>query len=352
MKYYLGYYKNPRYIPIKDSKIGDNLTDIVGFTTQFSTINEIKAYLYSENLIPSTNVNINYIIEKGTKERRVYYVINSTDKIYTSESKQFFALKSIKEYLVQEGEEPDFVIFLCYKYIIKFGYLKRMINYLFNLDINSLIYVLKELKSAQLSSAALEKIESILNYLSQKGEYASCDILEGLIEAFYQAVFYNTYDVTNMYTLLKRYVKFKNIPAMNYLSNWLQTCIVNRKKGYKENYISNDGIELNTIINDFFNNLVYYFNYDKKVYKTENGSRKKNIRELFDLGVFIEEYYSSLYEEYIESLKKNESGCQTTQNTVDEIDYNDDEPEEFLEEEDFTRMGLTPEEAGYNLRFR
>ncbi len=286
MKYYLGYYKNPRYIPIKDSKIGDNLTDIVGFTTQFSTINEIKAYLYSENLIPSTNVNINYIIEKGTKERRVYYVINSTDKIYTSESKQFFALKSIKEYLVQ------------------------------------------------------------------KGEYASCDILEGLIEAFYQAVLYNTYDVTNMYTLLKRYVKFKNIPAMNYLSNWLQTCIVNRKKGYKENYISNDGIELNTIINDFFNNLIYYFNYDKKVYKTENGSRKKNIRELFDLGVFIEEYYSSLYEEYIESLKKNESGCQTTQNTVDEIDYNDDEPEEFLEEEDFTRMGLTPEEAGYNLRFR
>ena len=103
MKYYLGYYKNPRYIPIKDSKIGDNLTDIVGFTTQFSTINEIKAYLYSENLIPSPNVYINYVIEKGTKDLRVYYVINSTDKIYTSESKQFFTLTSIKEYLVQIG---------------------------------------------------------------------------------------------------------------------------------------------------------------------------------------------------------------------------------------------------------
>ena len=192
MKYYLGYYKNPRYIPIKDIQIllspTNNLTDIVGFTTQFSTINEIKAYLYSENLIPSPNVYINYVIEKGTKDLRVYYVINSTDKIYTSESKQFFTLTSIKEYLVQEGEEPDFVMFLCYKYIIKFGYLKRMINYLFYLDINSLIYVLKELKSAQLSSAAIEKIESILNYLSQKGEYASQDILEGLIESFYQAV--------------------------------------------------------------------------------------------------------------------------------------------------------------------
>ena len=351
MKYYLGYYKNPRYIPIKDSKIGDNLTDIVGFTTQFSTINEIKAYLYSENLIPSPNVYINYVIAKGTKDLRVYYVINSTDKIYTSESKQFFTLTSIKEYLVQEGEEPDFVMFLCYKYIIKFGYLKRMINYLFYLDINSLIYVLKELKSAQLSSAAIEKIESILNYLSQKGEYASQDILEGLIESFYQAVSYNTYDVANMYTLLKGYVKFRNIPAMNDLSNWLQTCIINRKKGYKENYISNDGIELNTIINEFFNNLIYYFDYDKKAYKMENGSRKKNIRELFDLGVFIEEYYSSLYEEYIESLKKNENGCQTIQNTVDEIDE-EDEPEEFLEEEDFIRMGQTSEEAGYNLRFR
>lgn len=351
MKYYLGYYKNPRYIPIKDSKIGDNLTDIVGFTTQFSTMNEIKAYLYSENLIPSPNVYINYVIEKGTKDRRVYYVINSTDKIYTSESKQFFTLTSIKEYLVQEGEEPDFVMFLCYKYIIKFGYLKRMINYLFYLDINSLIYVLKELKSAQLSRAAIEKIESILNYLSQKGEYASQDILEGLIESFYQAVSYNTYDVTNMYTLLKGYVKFRNIPAMNYLYNWLKTCIINHKKGYKENYISNDGIELNTIINEFFNNLIYYFDYDKKAYKMGNGSRKKNIRELFDLGVFIEEYYSSLYEEYIESLKKNESGCQTTQNIVDEIEE-DDEPEEFLEEEDFTRMGQTSEEAGYNLKFR
>ncbi len=351
MKYYLGYYKNPRYIPIKDSKIGDNLTDIVGFTTQFSTMNEIKAYLYSENLIPSPNVYINYVIEKGTKDRRVYYVINSTDKIYTSESKQFFTLTSIKEYLVQEGEEPDFVMFLCYKYIIKFGYLKRMINYLFYLDINSLIYVLKELKSAQLSRAAIEKIESILNYLSQKGEYASQDILEGLIESFYQAVSYNTYDVANMYTLLKGYVKFRNIPAMNHLYNWLKTCIINHKKGYKENYISNDGIELNTIINEFFNNLIYYFDYDKKAYKMENGSRKKNIRELFDLGVFIEEYYSSLYEEYIESLKKNENGCQTIQNTVDEIDE-EDEHEEFLEEEDFIRMGQTPEEAGYNLRFR
>ena len=226
-----------------------------------------------------------------------------------------------------------------------------MINYLFYLDINSLIYVLKELKSAQLSSAAIEKIESILNYLSQKGEYASQDILEGLIESFYQAVSYNTYDVANMYTLLKGYVKFRNIPAMNDLSNWLQTCIINRKKGYKENYISNDGIELNTIINEFFNNLIYYFDYDKKAYKMENGSRKKNIRELFDLGVFIEEYYSSLYEEYIESLKKNENGCQTIQNTVDEIDE-EDEPEEFLEEEDFIRMGQTSEEAGYNLRFR
>lgn len=351
MKYYLGYYKNPRYIPIKDSEIGDNLTDIVGFTTQFSTINEIKAYLYSENLIPSPNVYMNYVIEKGTKDRRVYYVINSTDKIYTSESKQFFTLTSIKEYLVQEGEEPDFVMFLCYKYIIKFGYLKRMINYLLYLDINSLIYVLKELKSAQLSSVAIEKIESILNYLSQKGEYASKDILEGLIEAFYQAVSYNTYDVANMYTLLKGYVKFRNIPAMNYLYNWLKTCIINHKKGYNENYISNDGIELNTIINEFFNNLIYYFDYDKKAYKMENGSRKKNIRELFDLGVFIEEYYSSLYEEYIESLKKNENGCQTIQNTVDEIDE-EDEPEEFLEEEDFIRMGQTSEEAGYNLRFR
>ena len=81
MKYYLGYYQNDHYVPIKDSEVGDSILSIVNFTTSFSSISNLKKYLFEKKLIPHQDTYLNYLIEKGQKNNK-YYIEQPYNGIY------------------------------------------------------------------------------------------------------------------------------------------------------------------------------------------------------------------------------------------------------------------------------
>lgn len=345
MKYFLGYYDGYKYIPIKE-EIGDTLAKVVEYTTSFPSIKKLKEELLRKRLIPNATVRIDYIIEKGTKDKRVYQKINSTDKIYTVVSKRFFDIASLKEQIEEDIGNPDFVSQLSSRYIKKYGYLKNITSYLLKIDSEDLKLILEKIKGISLSEASIKDIDRILEFLNDQSDCFSYDTLDGLIEDFIKSFTSNSYDITNMYIFFKRYIKFRNIPAMSYLSQWLQVVIDELHGTYRGSMeLFDDSLSRESAFHNFFNEIVYDFDYVRKEYKMEKGSRKIKYRELFDLAVFVEEFYQSLYNEYINALS-----VRITHDDSEVLEEDGDDIEEFLNEEDFVRIGTTSEEAGYNLR--
>lgn len=344
MKYYLGYYSKQNYVPIKDDEIGDDLSKIVDFTTSFTSIKKIKEHLYEKNLIPSPAVRLDYVIEKGKKGDRHYDTVNSTSKIYTSESKRFFNLPTIKETLSEEINNQEFILYLNARYIKKYGYLKRMCNFLYYLDTDKLLRVLKEMRIVSLSIETEAAAEKIISYLENGS--INQEFLEGYIQSFVRAFCSEDADIANLFTFLKRYIKFRNIPAMTYLSEWLKASILSGQEIDIDS--PTEIIDKHNLINNFYNEIVYYFDYEKKAYKQEKGKRKINIRESFDLSVYLEEYYQKLYEDYVEYMEASQEYQQEEYQNRHVEYYEDEGSEEFLEEDDFLRDGTTSEKAGFD----
>lgn len=351
MKYFLGYYNNHGYVPIKDESIGDTLMQVVDYTTSFTSIKKIKEALYNKRLIPSTNVRIDYIIEKGTKANRDYQPISSTKQIYTLESKRFFDVARLKDCLESEQRDPEFIASLCAKYIRKYRYPNHMLTYLLKQDANDLLSILKKALSISISEKNKNEIRDIIEYINSHIDNINYDVLDGMIESLINKLKNDPYDITNMYTFFKRYINFKTIPAMLYLSRWLQI-VINESTNVNSDYIDSE-YEIVSAVNaltSFFNEIVYIFDYTRKEYKKENGKRKIDYREFFDLAVFVEEYYRKLYEEYEEYVEAEQQRKTVVPQVTSYIE--EDDKEEFLEEEDFERIGTTSEEAGYNLQRR
>lgn len=344
MKYYLGYYDTHEYRPIKSAEIGDTLMKVVDYTTSFTSIKKIKEDLFNKRLIPNPTVRIDYVIEKGPKDNKSYHILNSTDQIYTLEAKRFFDVATLKESLSSEANNSEFVALLNSKYIKKYGYINNILAYLLNLNESDLELILVKVKKIVLSDETKNAIENILNYINEHKGSINYDILDGYIESFIRAIKRNPYDITNMFIFFKKYIGFRTIPAMSYLSRWLQITIDESRNGGDFIDSVEEAANKESALNYFFNEIVYEFDYKKKEYKKENGKRKINYREMFDLGVFVADYYQAIYEEYVESMKSS--------NKYEEEDDSYDGEEEFLEEEDFARIGTTSEDAGYNLRRR
>lgn len=345
MKYYLGYYGSNGYVPIKDKDIGDSIQQIVEYTTSFSNIQSIKEELCRKKLLPDPKFRIDYIIEKGPEKNRDYHKVNSTDKIYTLDSKKFFDIRLLKEVLDEEANNIDFVARLNSNYIKKYGYLNSIVSYLYDLYAESLFEIIQKLKQIALSKTALDRLEKVEKYITEHKTSVNYEILDGYLDSFLRAIRSNYYDITNLYIFFKRYIDFKPIPAMQKLSQWLQINIDEDRTG--EGMFMDSPYDLvnkNGVINAFFNEIVYDFDYTLKMYKQENGQRKVNYRNLFDLAVCVEEYFRELYEEYINAE------IRTQPPKEDQTSYDYYDKEEFLEEEDFRRIGTTSEEAGYNLR--
>ncbi len=347
MKYYLGYYSKQNYVPIKDNEIGDNLSTIIEFTTKFPSIKKLKEYLYEKGLVPSIKVRLDYIIEKGKKDERYYKALNSTSKIYTNESKRFFNLQTIKETLLDESDNQEFIVYLNAKYIKKYGYLKRMCNFFYYLDNDKLLSVLKEMRIVTLSVATEEAVEKIISYF-EKGN-VNQEFLEEYIESFVRILCNEDADLTNLFTFLKKHIRFRNIPVMTYLSEWLKVSILSGQEIDIDS--PTDVADRNNIINNFYNEIVYYFDYAKKEYKQEkNGNRKVNRREAFDLSAYLEEYYQNLYKDYVEEMIASQTHLSNENQYSQSTEYYEEEndSEEFLEEDDFLRAGTTSDMAGFD----
>lgn len=343
MKYYLGYYHNQKYNAIKSAIIGDSILSVVDYTTNFPTIKAIKEELFREGLIPSLQTRIDYVIEKN-KKNGDYRRLTVTDKIYTSESKEFFDIISIKEHLDEEINNLEFFFFLNAKYLNKYGYTKRIYTYLYYADEKTIEAIFKALISIAENPDIINIMTNTLGYLKRNAGCVRREILEGHIESFGKVFTNNDYDVSNFYVYLKKYVKFRQIPAMSYLSQLLQLAIRSNRTGQENVTDSPDEyINRSSVMTDFLNAIIYDYDYEKKEFKTENGKRKIKAREMFDLAVFIEEYFQKIYEEYLAILHAELESPKP----VYEYDDDQDEKEEFLTDEDFKRVGATAAEMGY-----
>lgn len=348
MKYYLGYSNNYTYKPIISEKIGDNLKSIVEYTTSFSSISKIKDALVKEGLIPNRGVRIDYVIAKGPKNNKTYHTLNSTNEIYTSDSKKYFEPSSLKMTIDSEIDSSDFVVLLNSKYIKKYGYVNSIFSYLRSLDEETLKSVLVNLSKICLSSKTKNAIEDTISFLDKNSCAVNYNELSIYLESIMDSIKNDPYDITNSFTFFKKYINFRPIPAMNYLYRCLLITIneATNIDGYLDPHEELETKE--SVITKFFNEIVYDFDYVKKEYKKENGKRKINYREMFDLGAIVEEYFRNLYADYVDSIQETVKTY-----VIEEQDTStDDEEEEFLEEADFERMGTSSEENGYNLRRR
>ena len=344
MRYYLGYFDNKHYIPIKDSNMDESIFDVVDFTTRFASISDLRNYLYERKLIPNRNVYLNYVIEKGQKNKKYYLPLKNTNRIYTSESRMFFSLQEISRLLLEEVNNPEFVVYLYAEYAKKFGITTKILDYLCELTErqDKLPAILAELKIIIKLDEAVVIIDRIINHYDLNDytidKYDVIDDLTSLMTSISK----DSTSLSNMIICLRKYTYLNKIPAFAHLGAWLRNSISNGARTQVE--IPDEYCSTEEECNAFFNEIAYEYDYKKHEYMKKNGERKIKERNVFDLGVLLEQYHRSLYEEYINAI----NDMNNSKNYED--DYDEYEKEEFLEEDDFERIGTTSEEAGIKLR--
>ncbi len=332
MRYYLGYYEK-EFTPIKDDGISTEIFDLANFTTQFSDEQELNTYLFNKGLIPRIDINLFYLIEKGRKNARKYSHIKSAKKIYTSESKKFFSLSYLRDELLDNCKDYNFLIFLCSQYFQKYGLISqasKYINHFQNAD--ELYAFMMPFTKLSLSLKTKEKLNKILDYY-QTADYFSENIFTDRINAFLQSCKDNLEDSVSIFLYLRKYINHPQIKEINCLIQLLRA-------SFDKCEVGSDFIDSRRLVGELYNTLVYDYDYKNNRYKTSNGRRKIKGRECFDLATIIESYNYQKYLEYISELEK-----------YAETEEESEPDEEYLEESDFERLGTSSEEQGFYLRY-
>ncbi|MCH5166408.1 MAG: hypothetical protein J1F35_00815 [Erysipelotrichales bacterium] len=344
MKYYLGYFYNEQYIPIKDSDIGQSILDVVNFTTDFPSLESLQEYLVCNGLTPQQNVDLFYLIEKGPKNEKYYEPLKNTTSIYLSKDKQFFQIGDIYRLLEDSEADLEFLVYLFSRYTKIFGIDNKIFAYLEGLteSPSRLSVVIEELKNVISSKESKDILEKICRQLRNNEEDISLDILTNDVLDLIAAISDNTTDIANVTICLIKYVDVKRIPAYFDLKNWFNRAL------NRERIINSGGVDedesLNAAREKFYYDVVYDYDYTKREYKIVDGHYKTKDRSVFDLGVILEDYFYGLYLDYAESVREK---------PIQEPVYNnsdDDYDEEFLEEDDFARMGTSSEREGIKIR--
>lgn len=362
MAYFLGYKQYGRLKPIelideKGEKVPDKLLDIMRFTTSFETEQDLKNYLIDRFLIEDFSVNLNYLISKGPKKQRRYEVIKMGDTLYLSKAAKYLSASYLKKYVDDHKYDFDFLSHLLGFYLKKYGILNLAVKifteqtYNYQTLSDLLDSLLKNNFSQDLKKYLL-RIKEFIDSPEVVDIYGNISLTEAE-NSFFQSLLDNLNytisqdddDIRCFVNFFKARYNFPAIPAIQVLEKINSMCHYITTVGMDnfERYDEDDSLRSQC---EKFVSLILY-TYDSKTndYKKVNGKYKVNERNLCDLAMFI-----ASYEEYIDSLTSSVHYSSTTPTTDDAVEEDDDK-EEFLEESDFARYGVSSEDYGYKLSY-
>lgn len=335
--YNLAYLDGNKIITINEPAASRNIAGIVTFTLNFNDVNELKNDLYKKGLIPNSDVTLVYSYTRKSGNYTNIKIVNQNRKIYTKEDKKFFISKHMKEFLDEYKYDPDFTGFLFSEYLISLGVAGELKNYLASLrnDRVKLLKIMSSLLEIPLSNDVYEIINKIID----------SEDIDRYLSEFIKTISINQYDLINTFKKLRDKFEYRQIPLLWPLERLYNISVNASQMGIKnfenspEFYRSSE-----PEIREFVNRVIYIYDSKTKNYAlNKDGSLKIDKRKLFDLGVLLEEYNA-----YINSYMQVEENKIMPEEEIEDIELDDShESDMYLEEDDFLRIGVDPEEAGF-----
>lgn len=338
-KYYLGKIEYGKYVPIKLDGVGTGILDVVGFTTQFCTEEELKEKLLSEGLIEYYDSEVSIIMEEGPKGDKTYKPVQMGTHLVTILSKKYFDPKFIRKYLQQNKYNQDFYSSLMNYYIKRLN-ISDTIERILNAMVNQPDRLLHFMHIKQFLSPDAKKIMTEMEQAVIVRDYTK---VSSLMSDFISSIRTNKHNMINVYYYFKPSVKHMYTGTIDRIDTAYRVIVRANQEGIESFEVNPDEDKnLYFYIEEIVDRLIYNYDSKTKKYKKDAaGNRKVNERNLYEVGMFI-----NLYDEYQEELRNRATRKITP---VSDEDY---DHEEFLEEEDFTKLHTTSEREGYSLRKR
>ena len=339
MKYFLGYRKNNEFVPIKlnmDSSL-EKIVDLVKFTNQFETEEE----LIEELMNYDTNLNyedkLYYLKQDGTKGNYSYVPI-SDGTIYTSKYNKFFNYNGIYSYIHKNLNNLEFIDSL-FNFVIENSNIKVIIyNYLNSLDRTHFNIFINKLLKCSIDV----DLRILINEYNNMSNSTDIDIYQK-INDIKRKITDSSTTMKLLYMSSNKDIKFSQAPMfVRHMEN-LYTRLFNYYRNGDAHLFDYDyyqDISIESQLTYFLHSFIYQKDRNNK-YKIDcNGYKIYNGSILFKLGKFLSQYedYRLIEEKRITDEFQEEYGIYINENNLDE---------EFLTKEDFDRIGIDPEEAGY-----
>lgn len=364
MAYFLGIKQYGTLKPIElvdenENKIPNKILDIMHFTTQFNSEDELKEYLLRKRLIANYSVDLCYLISKGNKDNRYYEIINMGDHVYTKSAQSFLSIQNIKQYINDNKYSDGFMDHLYSFFLRKYSLLSMAIKRFTSraYDYYQLSEWLNEMLSMNFSDDFKNYIDQILNFIDDpkvtvKNRYLSLTKAEeicyqNLIDSIGYVICQDDNDVRKFVNFFKKYIKYPSIPAIAYLEKMHSMSYYHNTFGVQAVDSYDDLEDIRTYVDKFISALLYTYDSSIRDYKKINGVYKVNERNLCDLAMIL-----ATYDDYINCIDYHMEYPNTSKNEERDDDYSDeDDKEEFLEPEDFARNDMDYREFGYNLHY-
>ncbi len=324
-------------LPFFANKKTTNILNIVNFTMQFANMDELKAYLEQQGLGNFDHANIYYALGRGTKENKKYALLNYNRYLYFAECQRFFNPSNLNYYISQHKFDLDFLTSLYAYYLKKNNIVTLIIKKIrYSFYQNPRLYYAYLSRLKNITYLAPEVHELVINLLDLSNHeidlFANLiSSLEGALDYYKDALiaFYHALDMFNSKIAIPELQCLKRMENLaRYVNNIGEENYMDRREGTYE--ADGDNIA------EFIRNCCYVFDNNLKNYKRKDDKFVANARGIFDLASFIIEYEGirNLYDEVIDE-KSEES---------------EEAEEEFLEPEDYWRLGIDPEENGLHLK--
>lgn len=315
MGYFLGYNNGIDLIPIYfTNKNSNDLLDIVNYTCEFCSIDELKNELFYNSLIPNYDVELCYLIEKGKKDNRTYKFVPGLNQIFLARDRIVFNVNYIRNFLSKNMNNKEFYIILYTSYLKKLGVMKEI-----------------ERELTLLSSDDFKKfLTKILDYLSEHP--LNINITNIIRDVETRSTVCNVHQVMELmeknsefFCLVFNYLKNHiNIPQIQEIE-YLKKIIFLQKNSLKNEY------SIRELINKYINSALFL--------RSTNGSKERTkicTRNVVELGSIIRNYIDYCVEK---DWRLNSRDIKVNQDDDD-----------FLVEEDFERIGMVSTDYGYYLR--
>lgn len=346
--YYLGYLtKEGKLNKIEIKNVPTTIDGITKMTLNFDNVDHLIDELYKQGFIPRKDIYLTYLIEKGKKGEKVLTQLPSKYNIFTKDKLKYFNSKMIHEYINENKYNLEFMYYLYYSYLLKYGEGKQIADYInvIGQDQEKLVDLLNKFEKLNISDITKKEISIIKKYILETSDInydKYYDRLDGIIDSITSL----PEDLVRIYCNFNKEINKKKIPTLIKLERMFQICAHANEIGIEKMHNDSDMYEnIDPYITEFINMIIYKYDAKNHRYITENGKRVIQKREMFDLGTILHGY-----EKY--SMELDAYKAFNQKSVYDELNSEYDEDAEFLEESDFERLGTTSIEEGIQIRTR